>query len=405
MSDTRAPILKEKLSAEPQTGSEESILPQPAKAPEAATITYRRLVLVSGTAMDLGFEQGDIAVLDRKSIGRKTLTKLVERLAEAKATGLVLNDDVLSDLPIRERESLSEKLPLLVLGPEHASTRLLEEAPSTERPAAALRAILRGDDSGEAAAGIDLSIPTRAVVINAHPEKFAPLPMAKLEDLVSGEAHSADPRAVVVKLDGTICALVHDYNAGEHVEAMARAILHRARSSLLVSRITAGVGRAYPGAEGLRRAYREALWSATASELLWGGDRVTTFRELGIYGMLEPFVADPDSADTADIERLLEHDSQGGGALLPTVEMFFKLTSVGETASALYVHRNTVSYRLRAVKRITGLDVLGDPEARVYLEVQMRLARLRGLLPPESEPAPPAQPAPAKKRATRKPKS
>ena len=377
---------------------------QPVAAPEQELerqpITFRRMVLVSGNGSDPVFERGDIAVLDRKSIGRKTLTKLVQTLAEANATGLVLNDDVLSDLPIREREALAEKLPLMVLGPEHASTKLLEEAPPMERPTAALRAILRGDDSGEQAAGIDLSIPTRAVVINVHPDQHAPLPIAKLEELVQGEAHTADPRAVVTKLDGLIVALVHDYNGGEHIEAMARAILHRARSSLLVSRITAGVGRAYPGAEGLRRAYREALWAANASELLWGGDRVTTFRELGIYGMLEPFVADPDSADTLDIEKLLEHDTQGGGALLPTVEMFFKLTSVGETASALYVHRNTVSYRLRAVRRITGLDVLGDPEARVYLEVQMRLARLRGLLPPEFE-----QPQQPKKRAPRKPKS
>ena len=395
-----------KIDTEIQTAAPASTQQDAAAEPELERqpITFRRMVLVSGNGSDPAFERGDIAVLDRKSIGRKTLTKLVQRLAEANATGLVLNDDVLSDLPMREREALAEKLPLMVLGPEHASTRLLDEAPPKERPTAVLRAILRGDDSGEQAAGIDLSIPTRAVVINVHPDQHAPLPIAKLEELVQLEAHAADPRAVVTKLDGTIVALVHDYNGGEHIEAMARAILHRARSSLLVSRITAGVGRAYPGAEGLRRAYREALWAANASELLWGGDRVTTFRELGIYGMLEPFVADPDSADTADIEKLLEHDTQGGGALLPTVEMFFKLTSVGETAAALYVHRNTVSYRLRAVRRITGLDVLGDPEARVYLEVQMRLARLRGLLPPEFE-QPQPQVQPAKKRAPRKPKS
>lgn len=396
MSESRVPTTKGTHPAEAATSAQQR--PRPTREPERSTITYRRMVLVSGTGSEQPFEPGDIAVLDRKSIGRKTLTKLVERLAEVNATGLVLNDDVMSDLPIREREALAEKLPLLVLGPEHASTDLLGEAPRVERPTAILRAILRGDDSGEHGSGIDLSTPTRAVVINAHPDQYAPLPMAKLEDLVSSEAHTADPRAVVVKVDGTIVALVHDYNGGEHFEVMARAILHRARSSLLVSRITAGIGRAYSGAEGLRRAYREALWAATASELLWGGDRVTTFRELGIYGMLEPFVADADSADTADIEKLLEHDKQGGGALLPTVEMFFKLTSVGETAAALYVHRNTVSYRLRAVKRITGLDVLGDPEARVYLEVQMRLARLRGVLPPEFEKV--AQPQP-KKRSPR----
>ena len=402
MTETKTSIAA-KTRVEPEAEASREEQARPEAQSEQPTITYRRLVLVSGTGTELSFEQGDIAVLDRQSIGRKTLTKLVERLAEANAVGLVLNDDILSDLPLRERESLAEKLPLMVLGPEHASTRLLEEPPTRERPTAVLRAILRGEDGGDSASGIDLSIPTQALVISAHPEQFAPLPMAKLEEVVVAEAQAADARAVVTQLDGTIVTLVHDYNGGENIEAMARTILHRARSSLLVSRITAGIGRAYSGAEGLRRAYREALWAANASELLWGGDRVTTFRELGIYGMLEPFVADADSADTADVEKLLDHDGQGGGALLQTVATFFKLTSVGESAAALFVHRNTVSYRLRAVKRITGLDVLNDPEARVYLEVQMRLARLRGLLPPETEPSP-APPAP-KRTAARKPRS
>src|SRR5687768_4986252 len=123
--------------------TQQHIAPEPEL--ERQAVSFRRMVLVSGNGSDPVFERGDIAVLDRKSIGRKTLTALVERLAEANATGLVLNDDVLSDLPIREREALAEKLPLLVLGPEHASTRLLDEAPPQERPAAVLRAILRGD--------------------------------------------------------------------------------------------------------------------------------------------------------------------------------------------------------------------------------------------------------------------
>jgi hypothetical protein len=365
-----------------------STAPAPVKrssvAPPATTL-QRRVVLVRGSGTDPTIEAGDLAVLDRKSIGRKTLIRLVDRLVKAGATGLILNDDVLSDLPLRERETLGERLPLLVLGPEHASTALLAPpvTPAPERPAAALRALLRGQAAPEDAVppDFDLSAPTRAMVMLAHPDDIAPLPIGKLEELVAAEAHAADPRSAVVALDGAIVALVHDYNGGEHVEAAGRAILHRARSALLLSSVTIGIGRAYPGEAGLRRAYREALWAANASELLWGTNRVTTFRKLGIYGMLEPFVADPESADTGDIERLMEHDKDNGGALLQTLETFFRTCSVGQTAAELFVHRNTVSYRLRAVKRITDLDVLGDPDARIYLEVQLRLARLRGVLP------------------------
>jgi hypothetical protein len=343
------------------------------------------MVLVRGSGRDPMIEPGDLAILDRKSIGRKTLTTLVQRLAKAGAGALVLNDDVLSDLPIREREALGEQLPLLVLGPEHPSTVLLEEPviPALERPAAALRALLRGEAGpGDAVPmDFDLTSPTRALVVVAHPDDTAPLPVGKIEELVAAEAAAADPRAAVVTIDGAVVALVHDYNGSDHVEAAGRTILHRARSALLLSSASVGIGRAYPGEAGLRRAYREAQWAATAGELLWGVNRVTTYRRLGIYGMLEPFVTDPDSADTADIEKLLAHDAEASGALVPTLETFFRLLSVGEAAAELFVHRNTVTYRLRAVKRITGLDVLGDPDAKVTLEVQLRLAKLRGLLP------------------------
>lgn len=347
---------------------------------ERRSALTRRFVLISGNPSELAIEPGDVGVLDRRSIGRKTLTRLVAKLASAGAAGLVLNDDVMSDIPLREREALSEQLPLLLLGPEHPSTALLEPVPPAARPAAVLRAILRGGPVHEEVdERLDLTVPTRAVVVVASP--VAPLPAPKLEELVAAEAVAADPRAVVTTLDGTVVALLRDYNGGEAVENMARTVHHRARSALKLSAVTVGVGRKHVGLEGLRRTYREALWAANASQLLWGGDRVTSFRDLGIYGMLEPFLGDSPSADTEDVEKLIEHDGRSGGALLPTLEAFFELCSVGETASRLYVHRNTVRYRLRAVKRITGLDVLGDPDARVFLEVQMRLAKLRGLLP------------------------
>ena len=132
---------------------------------------------------------------------------------------------------------------------------------------------------------------------------------------------------------------------------------------------------------------------ATVAESLWGDNRVISFRQLGIYGMLEPYVRDPSTADTEDVEKLIAYDRKNHTALLATVEAFFDAGSSGDAAAMLYVHRNTISYRLRAVKRVTGLDIVDDPDARLLLEVQLRLARLRGLLPP-------AKPRPKRRRAT-----
>ncbi|HKN52070.1 MAG TPA: helix-turn-helix domain-containing protein, partial [Amycolatopsis sp.] len=62
-------------------------------------------------------------------------------------------------------------------------------------------------------------------------------------------------------------------------------------------------------------------------------------------------------------------------------ETYFDAGRSGEAAASLFVHRNTIAYRLRVVRRVTGLDVVRDPEARLLLEVQIRLARLWGILP------------------------
>jgi hypothetical protein len=389
------------------TGEETAPAEAPERAPVRAPVEEhpkslrRRVILVTGNGKDPTFEAGDLAVLDRKSIGRRTITRLVERLAEAGAAGLVMNDDVLGDIPMKERASLGEKIPLLVMGPEWASTKLLEppSIPAPQRMGAFLRAVLRGDENMvKAPDEFKLADPARALVVTAHPDELAPLPLRKLEELVAAETIIGDPQVQIVQIDGMVAAILRDFEDTQDPDGMGRAIIHRARSALLLSSITVGIGRAYPGLDGLRRSYREALWSATATELLWGGDRVTSFRELGIYGLLEPFVADSSSADTEDVERLLEHDRRNRGGLMPTVETFFALGSVGETAAALFVHRNTVTYRLRAVRRITGLDVLGDPDARLYLEVQIRLARLRGVLPARP-------PRPLRKAATRRSRS
>jgi sugar diacid utilization regulator len=214
------------------------------------------------------------------------------------------------------------------------------------------------------------------VVIFGHDGGQAPL--QTFEEIAANEAGLADPRSYVLSIDGVVAILLNDYDRTTDLEAVGLAVLRRASST---SSVTLGVGRSYPGIDGIRRTFREARWAATVGEMLWGPNRVVTFRELGIYGLLEPFIADPASSDTQDVEKLLEYDRANQAALLPTVEAYFDAGRSGDVAAGLFVHRNTIAYRLRVVRRVTGLDVVRDPDARLLLEVQIRLARLWGLLP------------------------
>jgi len=61
--------------------------------------------------------------------------------------------------------------------------------------------------------------------------------------------------------------------------------------------------------------------------------------------------------------------------LLETLQAFFDNNlSISKTAQAIYVHRNTLLYRLRRVKEITGLDPKKfDNAVQLRLALKMRI--------------------------------
>jgi DNA-binding PucR family transcriptional regulator len=91
----------------------------------------------------------------------------------------------------------------------------------------------------------------------------------------------------------------------------------------------------------------------------------------------------PERALAGDIDarRILRQEVYGslaraGGELLETLDGFFAAGGVLESAArALYVHPNTVRYRLRRVGEITGLSPL-LPRDAFALRVALAIGRL-----------------------------
>jgi hypothetical protein len=103
-------------------------------------------------------------------------------------------------------------------------------------------------------------------------------------------------------------------------------------------------------------------------------------------GAPRPVAADdllPERALAGDTEarRVLRHDAYGavlraGGGLLETLDAFFAAGAVLESAAReLYVHPNTVRYRLKRVSEVTGLSPL-DPRHAFALRLALTIGRL-----------------------------
>ena len=73
------------------------------------------------------------------------------------------------------------------------------------------------------------------------------------------------------------------------------------------------------------------------------------------------------------IARLLEYDERNDAGLAQTLEAWLDaLGDVRAAAAALFIHPNTLRYRLRRLEEISGLD-LADPEQRFAAMLQLRI--------------------------------
>ncbi|SFD02055.1 DNA-binding transcriptional regulator, PucR family [Nocardioides terrae] len=73
------------------------------------------------------------------------------------------------------------------------------------------------------------------------------------------------------------------------------------------------------------------------------------------------------------IARLLEYDDRNDSGLAETLEAWLDaLGDVRAAAAALFIHPNTLRYRLRRLQEVSGLD-LDDPEQRFAAMLQLRI--------------------------------
>jgi purine catabolism regulator len=112
-----------------------------------------------------------------------------------------------------------------------------------------------------------------------------------------------------------------------------------------------GIGGSYPGVAGLRWSFYEAR------EALSRGPGINAREPLSLPGLLLASEALPlTELGRAVLAPLLDFDEQaGGGGLVATLRAYLEEdASVARVADRLFIHRNTVRYRLDQIERLTG---------------------------------------------------
>jgi sugar diacid utilization regulator len=143
--------------------------------------------------------------------------------------------------------------------------------------------------------------------------------------------------------------------------------LMRVLSSYRTYPVSIGVGRCHLSWTGLPHSYREAQISLRASlqahrysHFAPGNSslHIQHYRELALERIL--FAEQPSSEAQVLAEECLgkitEYDSEKNGQLLQTLHVFLQADGNHvDAATRLFVHKNTIKYRLQLIRELTGL--------------------------------------------------
>ena len=134
------------------------------------------------------------------------------------------------------------------------------------------------------------------------------------------------------------------------------------------------VGPAVPGLAEAGRSARAALAGLVAARAWPGAPRPTAADDL----LPERLLSGDTAARRLLIDRAYRPLADHGGGLLETVACYLESgRSLEEAARTLFVHPNTVRYRLRRVAQITGWQPT-DPRESFVLQIAITAGRLAG---------------------------
>ncbi len=177
-------------------------------------------------------------------------------------------------------------------------------------------------------------------------------------DIISGIVPD-NGKDFVIDLDNNMIAVVKEVKMGispSEIEEMASQIKDTVTSEAMVN-ISLGIGSIATNIKDIAKSYKEARIALEVGKVFDGEKYIINYDNLGIARLIyqlpttlcELFLSDvfkKDSIDSLDQETLY------------TIQKFFENNlNVSETSRQLYVHRNTLVYRLDKVKKMTGLDL------------------------------------------------
>lgn len=166
----------------------------------------------------------------------------------------------------------------------------------------------------------------------------------------------------IIVIDEENIALVKEFKSEDEekitgdVERISRIIVDNLNSELMVKTVV-GIGNPSHNIRDIARSYKEAQTALIVGSIFETDKSVVYYNNLGIGRLIYQL---PTTLCNLFLKEVFSDDSLGllDPETVNTIQKFFENNlNVSETSRQLYVHRNTLVYRLDKIQKLTGLDL------------------------------------------------
>ena len=172
----------------------------------------------------------------------------------------------------------------------------------------------------------------------------------------------------VISINETDIAIVKEVRPGienKDLEKLARSIVDTLSGEFYTS-VVVGIGSVIDGIKELARSFKEAQVALEVGKVFDTEKVIVSYDNLGIARLIYQL---PTTLCETFLREVFKHGSIENldQETLFTIQKFFENNlNVSETSRKLFVHRNTLVYRLEKIKKLTGLDLREFDHAIVF---------------------------------------
>lgn len=172
----------------------------------------------------------------------------------------------------------------------------------------------------------------------------------------------------IININETDIALVKETKPNiqnKHIEKLASTIADTVSGEFFV-RAVIGVGTTVDNLKDLARSFKEAQTALEVGKVFDSDKNIISYDNLGIARLIYQLPTTLCETYLKEVFKLGAIENLDQETLF-TIQRFFENNlNVSETSRKLFVHRNTLVYRLEKIKKITGLDLREFDHAIVF---------------------------------------